>query len=83
MNWKNEALKYLVRYASMHKQHGRTFLAEDFISAYSNTNKPMPHDKREFGSLFYSARKAGLITKVGYKPARTSNNNHKTLWSAS
>lgn len=83
MNWENEALKFLQRYASIRKQQGRTFLAEDFIHAYESANKPMPGDKRKFGIFFREAKKAGLINKVGYKPARTSNNNHKTLWSAS
>lgn len=82
MNWENEALKHLKKFAEARKKQGRAFLAEDFVHAYSCANKPMPTDKRRFGYFFYAAKKAGIIKKVGYAHARTSNNNQKSLWSS-
>lgn len=41
-----------------------------------------PHDSRAWGAVMQKASRKGLVTKVGYAPAKSSNLSPKVLWAA-
>jgi hypothetical protein len=57
------------------------FLAEDFV-AWTRWNRDIvqPPDGRAWGAVLNRAARAGLIRKLGYAPANTSNRSPKCLW---
>lgn len=67
--------------------HGKGFLAEDFVAWLQKqtpttlkTVFPKPPDPRAYGGIIQAAVKAGIIVKVGYAPAKSSNCSPKCLW---
>jgi hypothetical protein len=81
-DWQNAVLPFLQSYAKKAKKQGANFLAEDFIHAARVAGLPQPHDPRNYGAVIRQAAVAKIIKKVGYKPARTSHGNRKSLWEA-
>ncbi len=81
-DWQNAVLPFLQSYAKKAKKSGITFLSEDFVHAARVAGLPQPRDCRNYGAVIRQAAAAKIIRKVGYKPARTSNSNPKTLWEA-
>jgi hypothetical protein len=75
IGWTNTAFLFLVNYA----ESNDVFLAEDVVKASKN-EVPEPHDNRAWGAIFHKAAKAGLINKIGFKPAKTSHGSPKPLW---
>lgn len=77
--WTQAALDALEVYAAVVPE----FLAEDFEHwAIGKAGIPKPADGRAWGSVMRVAANRGLIRRVGYAPARSSNMSPKCLWSA-
>jgi hypothetical protein len=75
-NWLTFAREELVTW--LRTQRG-PFLAEDFVIGTHNSLPPPP-DRRAFGLVIQSAARAGIIVKVGYALAATSNGSPKCRW---
>lgn len=75
--WREEAFAALKSFLLERRE---SFLAESFID-WSRTNRiSQPHDGRAWGGVFQRAIKFGLIEKVGFGLAATSNLSPKPLW---
>lgn len=75
--WADAAFDVLKSAVAIREQ---PFLAEDAIEAIGHA-VPEPPDGRAWGGVFQRAARAGVIRKVGYAPARSSNLSPKVLWS--
>lgn len=75
--WKRRATGYLLEYLAAHRE---PFLAEDVREFAAQLESPP--DGRAWGSVFQEAARRGLIVKVGYAPAKSSNLSPKVLWRA-
>ncbi len=75
--WTEFAVNLVRRYASEHPQ----FLTEDFVD-WTRGLIAEPPDGRAWGAVMRIAARKGLVRKVGYAPARTSNLSPKCVWSA-
>lgn len=73
--WIEQASQFLRGYARTHVD----FLAEDVVAA-ALFQIPPPPDGRAWGAVFRQAAREGVIHKVGYAPAKTSNLSPKVLW---
>lgn len=78
-DWQRRARGYLLEWLS---RAPGTFLAEDWREWATHRGLDSPPDGRAFGSVLQSAAKDGLIVKVGYAPARSSNLSPKVQWRA-
>jgi hypothetical protein len=57
------------------------FLAEEFVHwTRGNRDIAQPPDGRAWGAVVNRAARAGLIRKLGYAAANTSNRSPKCLW---
>ncbi len=74
--WSLEAFAFLKRFAEQHAQ----FMAEDVVKAAAADHLPAPPDGRAFGGVIQRAVREGLIRKIGYAPAATSNLSPKCVW---
>lgn len=74
--WGLEALRFLTRYAGAADV---PFLAEDVVLAAVGV-VPSPPDARAWGGVFKRAAARGIVRRVGYAPARSSNLSPKCLW---
>ena len=74
--WKQRAFDAFVNYAKAHKQ----FLTEDV--RMSNEDVGNPPDKRAWGHIAVSAKKQGVIKKIGfqYSTDAASNPSPMSLW---
>lgn len=80
--WADVAMFYLVVFSSFANLGEKNkFLAEDVIE-FCKVNLFEAPDSRAWGSVFRRAAKEGVIRKVGYAPAKSSNLSPKTLWEA-
>ncbi len=59
------------------------FLAEDVVAASKSHGLAPPPDGRAWGAVVRRAALKGLIHKIGYAPARSSNLSPKCLWARS
>lgn len=75
--WGDLAYNYLLDYA---RRHG-DFLIED-VRASAAGYVPEPPELRAWGAVINKAARRGLIRKVGYKLAKSSNCSPKCLWRA-
>jgi hypothetical protein len=77
--WRDEAHKALLVYISTMK--APDFLTEDLI-AWTKTipTIPQPPDDRSWGSIILGAARAGVIRRVGFRAANTSNRGAKSVW---
>ena len=80
-NWSLRAAHTLYEYAQKHR--GEKFLAEE-VRAWGEAKmlvSSAPTNKA-WGSVFKEGAKLGVIRKVGYAPAKSSNLSPKCLWAA-
>ncbi len=79
-NWSERAMEALLEYARGWRDAWGDvgFLIED-VRAHA-TELPAPPDSRAWGAVVSKAARQGLIVKVGYAPAASSNCSPKTLW---
>jgi len=77
-DWNEQAWDLLLDYIFLEGK-GHEFLAEEFVAFAKELMKP-PTDARSWGTPIRRAAKAGIITKIGYRPAQTSNRSPKCLW---
>ncbi len=78
-DWTGRALEFFHEFAVNAK---RPFLTEDVVSDWNANGFDAPPDGRAWGAVVRRAAKAGVISKVGYAPANTSNRSPKVLWRA-
>lgn len=79
--WPVAAMFYLAVFISIRGK--QPFLAEDVIEFCKGSLFEFEApDSRAWGSVFRRAAKEGVIRKVGYAPAKSSNMSPKTLWIA-
>lgn len=79
--WLERALGLLRHFVE--KQKGHDFMAEDFVAWIDKEHPldfPKPPDSRAYGGVIRAAAKSGLIERVGYAPAKTSNCSPKCCW---
>lgn len=74
LTWSDDAYSYLRTWLAR-KPRG-DFLAEDAFAEFLID----PPDGRAFGAVIRRAARDGLIHKVGYRQAKTSNLSPKVLW---
>jgi hypothetical protein len=77
-DWNEQAWDLLNDYIFLEGED-HEFLAEEFVAFAKELMKP-PTDARSWGTPIRRAAKAGIIVKVGYRPAHTSNRSPKCLW---
>ncbi len=75
LGWGEEALRFVRHFAETHVD----FMAEDVIAA-AKTAVPAAPDGRAWGAVFRAAARAGVIEKLGFRPAKTSNLSPKVAW---
>lgn len=56
------------------------FLLEDVRQWSASRGIAAPHDRRAWGAVIRRAAKHGLVRKVGYAPAASSNMSPKVQW---
>ncbi len=78
--WQDEAAALLQQFVNGRRFAGRSFMAEDFVAWASQIGLEDPPDKRAFGAVIQRAARAGVIRKVGYAPAKSSNLSPKVQW---
>ncbi|NKF21556.1 hypothetical protein [Solimonas marina] len=74
-DWIAEAARFIATYAETHVD----FLAEDVVAASAGIIAPPP-DGRAWGAALRRAAANGVIEKLGYRPAKTSNLSPKVAW---
>lgn len=79
--WSDNALSAIEKYLIIN--FDQQFLAED-VRGWAETMGLVdpPENARAWGSVFRRALSMGMIRRVGYAPARSSNNSPKCLWEA-
>ena len=89
--WSEDAYAFVFEICSMlkspkAKEHGlssaTTFLTEDVRAYAEKRGLTPPPDQRAWGAVMQRAAKHGLIRRIGYMPARSSNLSPKALWAA-
>lgn len=75
--WTDIAFDFLEACA---KVRAAPFLAEDVIEMAKAAHLAPPPDGRAWGGVFRRAAKRGVIAKVGFAAAKTSNCSAKVLW---
>lgn len=68
--------------AAIHMHGKQPFLAEELIEVAVQGGAPSPPDGRAWGGVFRRLAIRGIIRKVGYAPAKSSNLSPKVLWEA-
>lgn len=79
VRWRRLAMGYLKEYLAT-LRIGDDFLAEHARSFAAGLQFEEPPDGRAWGAVLRDAAKQGLIVKVGYRAARSSNLSPKVLW---
>ena len=78
-DWSLRAAHALHEYAQKHR--GEKFLAEDVRQwAESKMLVSEPPTNKAWGAVFKEGAKLGVIRRVGYAPAKSSNMSPKCLW---
>lgn len=77
--WKKGARGYLLEYCAY---SSAPFMAEDVRGYAEERSFAKPPDGRAWGAVFQAAAREGLIRKVGYAPAKSSNLSPKVQWAA-
>jgi hypothetical protein len=80
--WSDAALACVRSFCRAHG-HGHQFLTED-VRLYGETLELVekPENERAWGAVMRMAATDGIIRKVGFAPARSSNLSPKVLWEA-
>lgn len=76
--WRASAYDWLRRWLLV--KNGKLFLTEDFVQFAESQGLAKPHDGRAYGAVIQRAARYGLIRKMGYAPANSSNCSPKCLW---
>lgn len=77
--WTERAVGYVMEYVVTHRE---PFLAEN-VRAYALERDGFKADQpKAWGQVMRNAAKLGVVRKVGYAPASSSNLAPKCLWSA-
>lgn len=79
--WKRRARSYLLEYLTT-RRRGDDFLTEHLRDFAHNRGLEFPPDGRAWGAVLQAAARDGLIEKIGYAPAKSSNLSPKVLWRA-
>lgn len=80
-NWRVDAQSAVQMFCAAHE--GEQFLGEDVRTWAEDLELVTPPtEARAWGSVLRRAAADGLIRKVGYGPAKSSNLSPKTLWAA-
>lgn len=58
----------------------KPFLLEEIVEASKRDGVPQPPDGRAWGGVIIRLAKEGLVRKMGYGAAKTSNTSPKVLW---
>lgn len=77
--WQKLARGYLMEFLAFHRGPFVAEVAREFAEALGFDHPP---DGRAWGAVFQRAAREGLIRKVGYAPARSSNLSPKVQWEA-
>lgn len=77
--WRERALGYVKLYVVA---HSAPFLAEDVRAEAEKDGLSPPPTKRAWGPVLQKAAREGIVKRVGYAPANSSNRAPKCLWSA-
>jgi hypothetical protein len=78
-DWRRWARGYLMEYIAA---HSGPFLAEDVRAFADACHFQHPPDGRAWGIVLRNAAREGLVVKVGYAPAKSSNLSPKVQWRA-
>lgn len=79
--WTDDAMGAVAMYCTAHP--GAEFLTEDVRDFCAELDlADAPENAKAWGPLMRKAAKDGLIRKVGFAPARSSNMAPKVLWMA-
>ena len=78
MFWSESAYGHLMDYCRLQQ----AFLTEEAREFAESRGLTPPPDSRAWGAVIRRAAKNGLIQRVGYKPAKSSNLSPKCLWGA-
>ena len=78
--WSDRAYAALTIFCAKSKE---PFIAED-VRAWAEGLGLIsaPHDARAWGAVMQKACRRGLVSKVGFAPAKSSNLSPKVLWEA-
>lgn len=79
-NWSDRAYSALALYCTKMRE---PFITED-VRAWAEGLGLIsaPHDSRAWGAVIRRAAAAGMVEKIGFAPARSSNLSPKVLWQA-
>ena len=78
-DWRAKAFAALALFVKAHP--GRRFLIEEFRASLPE-GFPQPREPRSWGTVVQDAARQGLISRVGYRNARSSNLSPKPEWEA-
>jgi hypothetical protein len=73
--WTEHAYNFLLNFAQHHEQ----FLTEEVVNA-SRQSVPWSHDNRAWGAVIQKASRDRVISKQGYRNAKSSHYSPKPLW---
>lgn len=78
--WMDDCVERLAHFVA--DRPGRPFLAEEFVDTLRHQAPELlaDIDPRALGGVIREAAKRGIIVRVGYAPANTSNRSPKCLW---
>lgn len=76
--WSESAYAHLMDFCRTQK----AFLTEEARQFAEGRGLTNPPDSRAWGAVIRRAAKNGLIQRIGYKPAKSSNLAPKCLWGA-
>ena len=79
-SWSDEAYRYLQDFCRI--SEGERFIIEDARLWAAGQGFESPTDERAWGAVIRRAAANGMIRKVGYAPARSSNLSPKCQWEA-
>lgn len=75
--WGEHALALLRQYACLQAE---PFTIEQFRAWAYGRGLPVPAEERSFGSVTRKAIRGGVMVRVGYAPATSSNNSPKATY---
>ena len=76
--WSDTAYAHVMEFCRVQK----AFLTEEARAFAESRGLNPPPDGRAWGAVMRRAAKNGLIQRIGYKPAKSSNLSPKCLWGA-
>ena len=82
-DWSAQAYSFLFEHCELVKSTGiKTFIVEDVREYARERGFSSPTDERAWGGIVKRAARNGLIMRIGYCPAKSSNLSPKCLWAA-